>query len=174
MNIRRVVYISENRTKLTWIWLKNNTIKPELTTISEKWPLVCNDQHFEDPYSILYSIQQIATFEQRPLVNNSRKLYVPRVVVVRRFDFIWYNQIWFNQNPGKLYLTYFANFVNVFVLLFGSTVCFRDLAKLNLPMVVRFLSSSQFLILPQLPQKLILASKVVKVDSKIIILLPKI
>jgi hypothetical protein len=36
------------------------------------------------------------------------------------------------------------------------------------------LSSSQFLILPQLPQKMKLASKVVKVDSKIIISLPKI
>jgi hypothetical protein len=35
-------------------------------------------------------------------------------------------------------------------------------------------SLSQFLILPQLPQKIELASKVVKVDSKIIILLPKI
>jgi hypothetical protein len=34
------------------------------------------------------------------------------------------------------------------------------------------LSSSQFLILPQLPQKIKLASKVVKVNSKIIILLP--
>jgi hypothetical protein len=36
------------------------------------------------------------------------------------------------------------------------------------------LSSSQFLILPQLPQKMRLASKVAKVDSKIIISLPKI
>jgi hypothetical protein len=36
------------------------------------------------------------------------------------------------------------------------------------------LSSGQFLILPQLPQKMKLASKVVKVDSKIIISLPKI
>ncbi len=36
------------------------------------------------------------------------------------------------------------------------------------------LSSSQFLILPQLPQKIKLASKVVKVNSKIIILLPTI
>jgi hypothetical protein len=36
------------------------------------------------------------------------------------------------------------------------------------------LSSSQFSILPQLPQKIKLASKVVKVDSKIIISLPKI
>jgi hypothetical protein len=36
------------------------------------------------------------------------------------------------------------------------------------------LSLSQFLILPQLPQKIKLASKVVKIDSKIIILLPKI
>jgi hypothetical protein len=36
------------------------------------------------------------------------------------------------------------------------------------------LSSSQFLVLPQLPQKMKLASKVVKVDSKIIISLPKI
>jgi hypothetical protein len=36
------------------------------------------------------------------------------------------------------------------------------------------LSSRQFFILPQLPQKMKLASKVVKVDSKIIISLPKI
>jgi hypothetical protein len=36
------------------------------------------------------------------------------------------------------------------------------------------LSSSQFLILPQLPQKIKLASKVVKVDLKIIISIPKI
>jgi hypothetical protein len=36
------------------------------------------------------------------------------------------------------------------------------------------LRSSQFLILPQLPQKIKLASKMVKVDSKIIISLPKI
>jgi hypothetical protein len=36
------------------------------------------------------------------------------------------------------------------------------------------LSSSPFLILPQLPQKIKLSSKVVKVDSKIIISLPKI
>jgi hypothetical protein len=36
------------------------------------------------------------------------------------------------------------------------------------------LSSSQFLILSQLPQKIKLASKAVKVDSKIIISLPKI
>jgi hypothetical protein len=35
------------------------------------------------------------------------------------------------------------------------------------------LSSSQFLIRSQLPQKMKLASKVVKVDTKIIILLPK-
>ncbi len=34
--------------------------------------------------------------------------------------------------------------------------------------------SSQFLILPQLPQKIKIASKVVKIDSKIIIWLPKI
>ncbi len=36
------------------------------------------------------------------------------------------------------------------------------------------LSSSQFLLLPQLPLKMELASKVVKVDSKIIVLLPEI
>ncbi len=36
------------------------------------------------------------------------------------------------------------------------------------------LSSSQFSILPQQAQKMKLASKVVKIDSKIIILLPKI
>jgi hypothetical protein len=36
------------------------------------------------------------------------------------------------------------------------------------------LSSSQFFILPQLPQKMKLVSKVVKIDPKIIVWLPKI
>jgi hypothetical protein len=36
------------------------------------------------------------------------------------------------------------------------------------------LSLSQFMILPQLPQKMKLASKVVKIDPKIIVSLPKI
>ncbi len=36
------------------------------------------------------------------------------------------------------------------------------------------LSSSQFLILPQLPQKMKLTSKVVKINQKIIVLLPTI
>jgi hypothetical protein len=36
------------------------------------------------------------------------------------------------------------------------------------------LSSSQFLILPQLPQRMDLTSKVIKVDSKIIVSLPEI
>ncbi len=48
---------------------------------------------------------------------------------------------------------------------------FRQAKSSNVGLI---LSSSQFLILPQLPQKIRLASKVVKVDSKIIILLPKI
>jgi hypothetical protein len=36
------------------------------------------------------------------------------------------------------------------------------------------LSSRQFLLLPQLPQKMELASKVVEIDSKIIVSLPEI
>ncbi len=56
-----------------------------------------------------------------------------------------------------------------------TTVCFTDLGKLNLLMVGgSILSSSQFLLLPQLPQKMELASKVVKVDSKIIVSVPEI
>jgi hypothetical protein len=45
----------------------------------------------------------------------------------------------------------------------ATTVCFRDLDKLNLPMVVRFYT-----------YKMMLASKVVKVNSKIIVSLPEI
>jgi hypothetical protein len=48
---------------------------------------------------------------------------------------------------------------------------FRQAKSANGGLILR---SSQFLILPQLPQKMMLASKGVKVDSKIIILLPKI
>ena len=47
---------------------------------------------------------------------------------------------------------------------------FTDSAKLNLVKIRRevlVLGSSQFRLLPQLPQKMILTSKVVKVDSKI-------
>jgi hypothetical protein len=51
---------------------------------------------------------------------------------------------------------------------------FQGFSKAKSANGVSILSSSQFLILPQLPQKIKLASKVVKVDSKIIISLPKI
>jgi hypothetical protein len=53
-------------------------------------------------------------------------------------------------------------------------VCFHGFSKAKFDNGGSILSSSQFLILPQLPQKIKLASKVVKVDSKIIISLPKI
>ncbi len=46
-----------------------------------------------------------------------------------------------------------------------ATVCFADLDKLNLPMMV------QLSLLPQLHPKMEIASKVVKIDSKLIILL---
>ncbi len=42
--------------------------------------------------------------------------------------------------------------------------CFTNLGKLNLTKVVRL---SQFLLLPLLPQKMKLGSKVVKIDSNI-------
>ena len=54
------------------------------------------------------------------------------------------------------------------------TVRFKDLDKLNLVKICnggKVLGSSQFLILPQLPQKTMLASKEVKNNSKIVILL---
>ena len=50
-----------------------------------------------------------------------------------------------------------------------ATEHFTDLGKLNLPMDGPVLGSSQFSLLPQLPKKMMLASKVVKIDSKIII-----
>jgi len=48
---------------------------------------------------------------------------------------------------------------------------FMDLDKLILLMVVWFWGSSQFLLLPLLPLKMALNIEVVKIDSKIIILL---
>jgi hypothetical protein len=51
---------------------------------------------------------------------------------------------------------------------------FQEFSKAKSANGGSILSSSQFLILPQLPQKIKLASKVVKIDSKIIISLPKI
>ncbi len=48
---------------------------------------------------------------------------------------------------------------------------FTALDKLNLIMVVLVLGLSQLSLLPQLPQKIMLDSKVVKIGSKIIIYL---
>ena len=48
------------------------------------------------------------------------------------------------------------------------TLRITDLDKLKF---ISILGLSQFSILPQLPQKIMLASKVVKIDSKIIIML---
>jgi hypothetical protein len=49
---------------------------------------------------------------------------------------------------------------------------FQGFSKAKSAIGGSILSLSQFLILPQLPQKIKLASRVVKVDSKIIISLP--
>ncbi len=51
---------------------------------------------------------------------------------------------------------------------------FQGFSKAKFAYGGSILSSSQFLLLPQLPQKIKLTLKVVKVDSKIIISLPKI
>jgi hypothetical protein len=59
------------------------------------------------------------------------------------------------------------------ILSYGYSV-FQEFSKAKSAIGGLILSLSQFLILPQLPQKIKLASKVVKVDSKIIISLPKI
>jgi hypothetical protein len=50
--------------------------------------------------------------------------------------------------------------------MFLGTMCFRDLGKSKSANGGSILSSSQFSILPQLAQKMTLASKVVKIDSK--------
>ncbi len=57
---------------------------------------------------------------------------------------------------------------------YQSYSVFQGFSKAKFANGGSILSSSQFSILPQLAQKLKLASKVVKIDSKIIILLPKI
>ncbi len=57
---------------------------------------------------------------------------------------------------------------------FFSYSVFQGFSKAKSANGGSILSSSQFLILPQLPQKIKLASKVVKVESKIIISLHKI
>jgi hypothetical protein len=51
---------------------------------------------------------------------------------------------------------------------------FQGFSKAKFAYGGSILSSSQFLILPQLPQKMKLTSKVVKIDPKIIVLLTKI
>ena len=49
------------------------------------------------------------------------------------------------------------------------TECVMDLYKLNLVKLGSVLGSNQFLLLPQLPQKMTVTSKVVKYNSQIII-----
>jgi hypothetical protein len=64
--------------------------------------------------------------------------------------------------------------VSILLLVICTYSVFQEFSKAKSANGGLILSSSQFLILPQLPQKIKLASKVVKVDSKIIISLPKI
>ncbi len=77
-----------------------------------------------------------------------------------------------NNGDEERLKTSFETGLRMTILILVDTLCFTNLGKLNLIIVV--FSSSQFSILPQLPQKVELASKVVKVDSKIIVSLPKI
>ena len=67
-----------------------------------------------------------------------------------------------------------TNFFSKVVTLRGFYSVFQGFSKAKSANGGSILSSSQYLILPQLPQKIKLASKVVKVDSKIIVSLPKI
>ncbi len=72
---------------------------------------------------------------------------------------------------------FFSLFLNLcFFLYFSPSFysVFQAFSKAKSANGGSILSLSQFLILPQLPQNIKLASKVVNVDSKIIILLPKI
>jgi hypothetical protein len=73
------------------------------------------------------------------------------------YTFVYKNKILLKTVPLSSYYSVFQGFSNAKSTNDGSIS-----------------SSSQFLILPQLPQKIKHASKVVKVDSKKIISLPKI
>ncbi len=59
------------------------------------------------------------------------------------------------------------------IIVFAGYSVFQGFSKAKFANGGSILSSSQFSILPQLAQKMKLASKVVKIDSKIIISLPK-
>ncbi len=63
---------------------------------------------------------------------------------------------------------------NTFIKTVSFYSVFQEFGKAKSANGGSILNSSQYLILLQLPQKIKLSSKVVKVDSKIIILLPKI
>ncbi len=65
-------------------------------------------------------------------------------------------------------------FYNHVVIVLAFYSVFQGFNKAKFANGGSILSSSQFSILPQLAQKMKLASKVVKIDSKIIISLPKI
>jgi len=78
-----------------------------------------------------------------------------------------------NRWHSEFINNFFGNFKNQ-IINFRQTTVFQGFSKAKSANGGSILSSSQFLILPQLPQKIKLASKVVKVDSKIIISLPKI
>jgi hypothetical protein len=73
-----------------------------------------------------------------------------------------------------LFILCFLPTKNFLIILHKLYSVFQGFSKAKSANGGSILSSSQFLILPQLPQKIKLASKVVKVDSKIIISLPKI
>ncbi len=92
------------------------------------------------------------------------------------FLYFWMPSVLYSQKTIENHCVFFWNSI-VFSCVYGRLAYysvfqgFRQAKSANGGLI---LSSSQFLILSQLPQKMKLASKVVKVDSKIIISLPKI
>ncbi len=80
--------------------------------------------------------------------------------------------LFFIVQPSKNKLDCLRNKIHLFTFIFCFLQRVSRQAKFTYGGLI--LSSSQFLLLPQLPQKKKLASKVVKVDSKIIVLLRKI
>jgi hypothetical protein len=84
-----------------------------------------------------------------------------------------YFLIFFHQQKQQIFFSHKEILLSLSLSLESYSV-FQGFSKAKFANGGSILSSSQFSILPQIAQKMTLASKVVKIDSKIIILLLKI
>ena len=154
-----------NRTKITRILELKFLNKVNFDFFWTKFPTHDNSQ-FLCKFWILWLKASLRTAVYLP----SSGPHVTRWPHVFTWSSVWFTGQFMQHVVGFIGFGYFLQWnENIFWMLYRA---FHRFGQAKIAYGGLVLSSSQFLILPRLPLKMMLPSKVVKIDSKIIILLP--